>query len=103
MNRPKRTRKDANHATLISQCRQLGMVVYDTADAGGKLPDTFMCWRGKCLPVEIKAEGKRDDLTDGELEGQAECAYVGVDWVIAVTVDDVLTAFTMQPCDDGSS
>jgi len=55
------------------------------------------------VTVEIKADGKRDDLTDGELEGQAECAYVGVDWVIAVTVDDVLTAFTMQPCDDGSS
>jgi hypothetical protein len=69
------------------------MVVFDTANVGGTCPDAFICWRGRCVPVEIKAPGKRDDLTDGERKGLADCAYVGVPWVIACDLDDVLDAF----------
>ena len=93
MPRPRRTRKDANHTQLVAECRQVGMVVWDLSDIGGLIPDTVMCWRSKCLPVEIKAPGKSDNLTLGEQEGKAECAYVGVDWIIATELDDVLRAF----------
>ena len=91
--RPRHTRKDVNHAPLRDQCRALGMVVWDLADIGGKLPDLLVIWRGRCVPVEVKAPGKRDDLTDGERDGLAECADAGVDWVIATDLDDVLRAF----------
>ena len=101
MSRPKHTRRDANHRQLVSNCHQLGMVVYDTADIGGECPDTIICWRGKCLPVEIKFPGKSHDLTDGERAGMENCAIVGVPWVIATELDDVLRAFgalDAQPC-----
>lgn len=91
--RPRHTRPDANHAEIRDQCRALGMVVWDLKDIGGKLPDLLVIWRGRCVPVEIKAPGKRGDLTPGERDGMAECAYVGVDWVIAEDLDDVLQAF----------
>ena len=91
--RPKHTRKDRNHRQLVRECEQVGIVVWDLADIGGKVPDTLMMWRGRCIPVEIKAPGKRDDLTHGERVGLAECAGVGVDWVIAECLEDVLVAF----------
>ena len=99
MNRPRHTRRDANHLQLVRNCQQLGMVVYDTADIGGTYPDTIICWRGRCIPVEIKAPGKSRDLTDGEREGIESCAIVGVTWVIATDLDDVLKAFELQPCE----
>ena len=91
--RPRRTRRDVNHSIIVIQCRALGMVVWDLADIGGKLPDLLVIWRGRCVPVEIKAPGKSAQLTDGERDGRDECADVGVDWVIAEDLDDVLRAF----------
>jgi len=91
--RPRHTKKDANHAEIRDQCRARGIVTWDLADCGGKIPDLLCIWRGRCVPVEIKAPGKRDDLTQGELDGQAECADVGVEWVVATDLDDVLEAF----------
>jgi len=96
ISRPRHTRKDANHTEIRDQCRALGMVVWDLADIGGKLPDLLCIWRGRCVPVEVKAPGKRDDLTTGEADGQAECGYAGVEWVIAEDLDDVLRAFGVQ-------
>ena len=91
--RPRHTRKDANHTAIRDQCRALGMVVWDLADIGGKLPDLLCIWRGRCVPVEVKAPGKRDDLTQGERDGQAECGDVGVEWCVATCCIDVLRAF----------
>ena len=93
MNRPKHTRKDANHASIVNRCRSLGIVVWDTADLGGCVLDTLMCWRGRCIPVEIKTPGNADALTDGEREGIAALADVGVQAVVATRLEDVLRAF----------
>ena len=93
--RPKRTRRDANHAKIVAQARALGIVVWDTADLGGEILDTVMCWRGFCLPVEIKAPGKRSKLTKGERSGIAGLAAVGVEAVIAEGVEDIVAAFDM--------
>ena len=95
MRRSKHTRKDVNHAQIVRMCRQLGIVVFDVADVGGTCPDTFMVWRGRCLPVEIKAIGKRHDLTEGEKVGRDRCSYNGVSWVIAESIDDILEAFAI--------
>ena len=91
--RPRHTRRDINHSMLVIQCRALGMVVWDLADSGGRLPDLLVIWRGRCVPVEVKAPGKSDDLTDGERDGMAECADVGVKWIVATDLDDILRVF----------
>ena len=91
--RPRHTRRDVNHSIIVIQCRALGMVVWDLADIGGKLPDLLVIWRGRCVPVEIKAPSKSAQLTDGERAGRDECVEVGVDWVVAEDLDDVLLAF----------
>ena len=100
MNRPKRTRRDANHLQIVRNCQQLGMVVYDLADIGGVCPDLIVCWRRRCIPVEIKAPGKSRDLTDGEREGMENCVIIGVPWVIATDLDDVLNAFAARKGDE---
>jgi len=91
--RPRHTKPDVNHAEVRDDCRAAGMVVWDLKDMGGKLPDLLCVWRGRCVPVEVKAPGKSDDLTDGERDGMAECADAGVAWVIAESAEDVLEAF----------
>ena len=91
--RPKHTRKDTNHALVVGDCRYLGMVVWDTADLGGEVLDTVVCWRGRCLPVEIKPPGKETKLTAGELEAIIQLRRVGVEAVVATCLEDVLEAF----------
>ena len=82
--RPRYTKPDRNHAEIRDQCRALGMVVWDLKDLGGKVPDLLCIWRDQCVPVEVKAPGKRDDLTDGERAGRDECGAVGVAWLSQV-------------------
>lgn len=94
--RPKYTRKDTNHAEIIAQCRELGIVVWDTSPLGGKVLDTIMFWRGDAIPIEIKAPGKEDDLTDGEKEGIAELQNAYVPPVIVTSVEDVIRAFQLR-------
>lgn len=90
MIRPRRTRRDRNHADVVRDLRALGAVVWDTADLGGQVLDTLVCWRGVCLPVEIKARGKRDDLTDGEREGIAALEAVGVEALVVESAEEVV-------------
>jgi len=93
MKRPKFTRVDANQGIIMIQCRALGMIVWDLHNCGGKLPDLLCIWHGRCVPVEVKPPGKRDQLTQGERDGLAECADRGVAWAVAEDLDDVLRAF----------
>lgn len=93
MSRPKYTRRDTNHKDIVEGCRELGMVVWDLADLGGKVLDTIVFWRGKAIPVEIKSPGKEDDLTLDERESISELEAIGVKYVIAVSVEDVIKAF----------
>jgi len=93
MIRPKHTRKDENHPQIVKDCRALGMVVIDTADIGGVVLDVVVCWRGRCLPVEIKMPARRDQLTLGERVAIEELERVGVQAVVATCLEDVLVAF----------
>ena len=91
MIRPKHTRKDRNHSDIVTAAREFGIVVWDTADIGGRVLDTLMCWRGRCIPVEIKARGHLNDLTEGEREGIAELAAVGVRAIVATQIEDIVS------------
>jgi len=88
--RPRYTRHDKGQVEIAQALRRMGMVVWDLADLGGKVLDLLVCWRGLCIPVEIKAEGKRKRLTDNERASMMELAEVGVTAIVATTVDDVL-------------
>jgi len=69
------------------------MVVWDTADLGGKVLDIIVFWKGKAVPVEIKSEGNEIDLTDSERSGIEELKFVGVKAVIATRIEDILEQF----------
>ena len=92
MNRPKRTKKDTNHAEIVRELRQLGAVVWDTADLGGHILDLVVHWRGQTRVVEVKPPGPMT-FTDGEYESFDELGAVGVVGVIAQSMEDVVSAF----------
>ncbi len=91
--RPKRTKKDSNQLEIVHNLERLGAVVWDCANIGGEVLDLIVFWRGQAIPVEIKAPGKLDDLTDGELEGLRQLQQVGVEAVVATCTEDVIRAF----------
>ena len=93
MTRPKHTRHDANQTAIVEQARTVGMLWLDTSDNGGEMLDGIFCWRGQCIPTEIKAPGKAGSLTVGERVIIAKLAAVGVKACIAECLDDVLHAF----------
>ena len=49
--RPKYTKPDKNQREIIAQCEDLGFVVWNLSNMGGKVADTLMMYRGKCIPV----------------------------------------------------
>jgi hypothetical protein len=88
--RPKHTKRDSCQKELIDGCRELGMVCWDLADIGGKVLDTFICWRGVCLPVEVKCNGS---LTPAQIDSIAELRAVGVEAIVAGTAEEVIDAW----------
>ena len=93
MGRPKHTKKDKNHLEIVRQCREIGMVVWDTADLGGEILDTVIFWRGKVIPVEIKSKGKEGDFTPDEKVGIDKLVAVGVRPIVATCIEDILQVF----------
>jgi len=69
------------------------MVVWDLSDLGGKILDAIAFWRGRAVPVEIKAPGCERDLTDGERASIEALRGVGVEPVVATRAEDVLRRF----------
>ena len=100
--RPKYTKPDKNQPELLQQCRELGFVVWNLSNMGGKISDALLMYGGQCRPVEIKSPGKRDQFTAGEKEGQAECANVDVVWIIAERLSDILVGFGLMEKEEKS-
>ena len=91
--RPRRTKRDLNHAEVRDGCRDLGMVVWDLADLGGDVLDLVVCWNGRCLPIEVKQPGLENDLTEGEQASIKALRAVGVEVVVVTCVEDVVMSF----------
>ena len=91
--RPRRTRPDRNQRQLVRELRAIGMVVWDVHDKGGECLDLIVCWRGRCVPVEVKASGHEADLTAGELQAIRNLGYIGVRAIIATSAEDVVAAW----------
>ena len=88
--RPRRTRKDLNHAPIIAAARKKGIVVWDLADLGGLVLDTVMFWRGVCVPVEIKQPGQESAFTDDELKSIEKFREMGIPFIVATSIDDIV-------------
>jgi len=93
MSRPKYTKKDTTHKNIVKKCRKLGMILWDTADLGGKVLDIIVFYKGMVIPVEIKSKGNAKNLTKGERRGIKELESVGIYPVIATDIQDILDAF----------
>ena len=92
--RPHRAVKvDENQAEIVADLRRVGALVWNLSSLGGKVLDLLVCWRGKCVPVEIKTPGHEDDLTEGEAEAIQRLQLVGVKHIIAARAEDVLEAW----------
>lgn len=89
--RPKRTKKDLNHAEIVNQCRDLGMIVWDTASLGGEILDIIIFWKGIATPVEIKSPG--GTLTKDEKTSLEKLAKAGIKAIIAYTIEDILEVY----------
>ena len=94
--RPKRTKRDSNHAEIRDGLRQLGAIVWDTADLGGEILDLLVFWQGKCVPVEVKPLGRESDLTEGERKSIEMLRVVGIEAVVATRVEDVIEALRVE-------
>jgi len=106
MTRPKRTKADSNQPQIMEDCRDVGMIVWDTHDLATPVLDMIAFWRSTVIVVEVKPEGKgniftrfeRGEITLTESE-MAELASmraleaVGVPVVVAETAEDVIEAF----------
>ena len=90
--RPRHTRKDTNQLEIVHDLQALGCVVWDTANLGGHVLDIIVFWRGQVRIVEIKAPG-RITFTDGEIKSMEELELVGIEVVVAQSLEDVLAAF----------
>ena len=91
MPRPKRTKKDSNHAEIVAQCRELGMIVWDVADLGGEVLDIIVYWHGKTVPVEIKSKG--GSLTEDERISLDKLNSCGIRAIVAYSIEDIVEAF----------
>lgn len=101
--RPKRTRKDANHAEIVRELRDDGYTVVDVADLPGDRLDLFVGQQGAPVVVICSAAGFRRWLaeqgagplwaqveiktgpgapfTDDEIEHLERCGWDGEVWV----------------------
>ena len=93
MNRPKRTRRDANQAEIVRALRSLGAVVWDLSDVGGQVLDLIVFWRGRTRVVEIKRPGHEDDLTSNERASMVDLLRMGVEPIVATCWQDVVAAW----------
>ena len=69
------------------------MVVWDLSDLGGHVLDAVAFWNGIVIPIEIKAPGKLDDLTEKEAESIRMLSRVGVDVAVVDSVEKLVRMF----------
>ena len=85
--------RDANHGEIKKGLEKLGAVVWDTAILGSPALDMVVCWRGRCIPVEIKSPGNKKKLTERQRESIESLRAVGVESIVATCVEDVVNKF----------
>lgn len=86
-------RVDQNHRDIKQAVCQLGGIWLDMTQAR-RSPihcDAIVLYRGHMLPVEVKAPGKREDLTDDERHFHDVCGLKSIRVWILENFDDIQT------------
>lgn len=86
-------RTDANHKDIITELRTYGFIVKDTSGVGKGFPDCLVAKDRVAMGVEIKVDGKKEDLTDAEIEMKSWWEALGIKYVVAESAGDVVKAF----------
>ena len=98
--RPKYPKPDANQAQIITELGQLGAWIINTSTIGGVTLDLVVCWRGLCIPVEIKVPGCELDLTDGEKMAIEQLHQRGIPAFVATCTEDVVALWPRAKGDE---
>lgn len=85
-------KKDANHAQIVRELKQVGACVLELYRVGQGCPDVLVAWRGYQVLVEIKQE--KGKLTDDEI-AFFQGWYPGLA-IIARCSEDVIDWFTQR-------
>ncbi len=91
--RPKHARTDRVQNQLVSNLRQLGMVVWVTAPLPTPVLDLAVFWRGQTRIVEVKTPGHEQDFTEGERRSIQQLRAAGVEVIVATCAEDVIAAW----------
>ena len=86
-------RTDENQKSIVNELRSYGFLVRVTSSIGQGFPDILVAKDRKALGVEIKAKGKRKNLTDDEITMQSWFEQLGMKYVVAEDVAEIIKAW----------
>jgi len=86
-------RTDENQKSVVNELRSYGFEVKVTSSIGHGFPDFLISKDRKAAGVELKAKGKRKELTDDEITMQTWWIALGMNYIVAEDTGEILTAF----------
>lgn len=86
-------RTDENQKSMVNELRSYGFMVKVTSSMGQGFPDVLVAKDRVAMGVEIKVKGKKEELTDAEIEMRSWWDVLGMKYVVAESVSDVMKAF----------
>lgn len=86
-------RSDSNHKPIANELRSYGFTVKDTHYIHHGFPDMLVAKDRVAIGVEIKVEGKKEELTDAEIEMRSWFDVLGMRYIVAESTSDILKAF----------
>lgn len=75
-----RGRKDNNHKALAKRAEELGCSVIDLSNLPEAGCDFLALRESRIFLVEVKSEGKENDLTENEIRTRMKCLERGVSY-----------------------
>ena len=86
-------RTDENQKAIVQALRNNGFEVKVTSNIGNGFPDCLIAKNRKAMGIEIKVKGKRKDLTDDEITMMSWWESLGMKYVVAENVEEILQEF----------
>lgn len=86
-------RIDNNQKNIVCSLRDKGFEVKITSHIGNGFPDILIKKNGIAIGVEIKDEGKVDDLTVDEEEMSAWFQILGMKYIVVDNFRDIESAY----------
>jgi len=86
-------RTDENQKSIVNELRSYGFIVKVTSHVHFGFPDILIAKDRKAMGVEIKVKGKRKDLTDEEITMQSWWDSLGMKYIVAENVQEIIAEF----------